>query len=116
VARQTKTKSEKATKTCSLCGARMWLWDEHRHRWIGPYHFQDCTTVTGGDIIAEENIRDKMQWDTEEYVPREKGRELLRMILDMNKKLSEDREEREKPLAKRKAIIHEEIDVAGVPF
>jgi hypothetical protein len=94
----------------------MWLKDDQRHKWIGPYHFQDCPEATGGDIIAEENIRDKMQWDIEECVPREKGRELLRMILDMNKGLPEDREKRKKILAERKAVIHEEINVAGVPF
>lgn len=78
--RQTKTKSERSVKRCSLCGIKTWQWDEQRCIWTGPWHTQDCPEVPGGEDLQAANVADRMRWAEEQYVPRDKGRLILKAI------------------------------------
>ena len=100
--RQTRTKTDQ--EKCAVCGASR------------PRHFQDCMSVPGGKELDYRNEQDRKAWEAEEYVPRDRGKKLLQMILDMGKGLPEDREGRKKVLDERKAKIHEAIDEEAVPF
>lgn len=70
----------KANLVCSVCGCRMWLWDEWQHTWHGEYHFQDCPTIPGGDELFVRNLEDKARWEEEPFVPREQGARILQAI------------------------------------
>ena len=94
----------RSAKTCSACGAKMWLWDAMMLRWSGPWHFQDCPTVPGGEELSVRNIEDKMVRADEAVVPKKQGARIMKAIM-----LLIDSPSREVML-KRKAVIHEEID------
>jgi len=81
--RQTKTKSEKAIKQCSSCGAKTWLFDEQRQIWTGPWHFQDCATLAGNSELLILNAEFEAKWNEEKVVSREMGRRILKAIFTM---------------------------------
>ena len=78
--RQTKTRSEKAAKFCSECGAKTWMWDDVMQKWQGPWHHIDCPSVPGGKELEEANLQAKLKWEQEEWVPREMGARILKAI------------------------------------
>ena len=102
MARQTKTQSERTVKRCSNCGARTWQWDHLLEKWNGPYHFQDCPTLPGNDELIARNLENRMRWEQEDYVPREKGRLVLKAIYTMLAAPSQ-----EVMLARKAAILAE---------
>lgn len=81
--RQTKTKSERSAKRCPNCGCKTWGWDSMREMWLGPYHFQDCPTLPGNDELITRNLEDKIRWEQEDFVPRDKGWLILKAIRKM---------------------------------
>jgi len=103
MARQTKVKSEKSVKRCSLCGARMWQWDDMRQIWSGPWHFNWCSEVPGGDDKRAADIEHDMRYAEEKVVPREMGRRILKAIFTMLE--SPDRD----TMLKTKAAIQERL-------
>ena len=102
--RQTKTRSERSTKVCSLCGARMWMWDDMMNRWSGPWHFNWCSEVAGGDDKRAADIEHDMRYAEEKVVPREQGARVLRAIGKMM-----DKKNTPEQMAKIKAAIQGEI-------
>ena len=104
MARQTKTKSERSAKECSLCGARMWMWDTVAMKWSGPWHFNWCSEAVGGDDKRVADIEHDMRYAEEQFVSREQGARVLKAIGRMM-----DKRNTPEQMAKIKAAIQGEI-------
>lgn len=78
-------KSNREAKTCTACGARMWLKDYVTGNWSGPWHFQDCPSIPGGAELCVQNIEAKAAWDREKYVPKEQAIRIMSAIMLMFK-------------------------------
>ena len=81
--RQTQVKETGKRKVCSQCGAGLWLKNENTGEFSGPWHFSDCITVPGGEVLQASNLEDKYMWDRERWVPKEQARRILGAILAM---------------------------------
>jgi len=75
--------SGRSAKHCTLCGAKTWLFDEMTQTWKGPWHFQDCPEVPGGEELAAANIEARIRWEAEKPVPKEQGRRIMIAIFMM---------------------------------
>lgn len=103
MARQTKVKSEKSAKHCSVCGAKTWQWDDMRQIWTGPWHFIECPEQPGNNELLIRNAEEQMRYAEEKVVPREMGRRILKAIFTMLE--SPDRD----TMLKTKAAIQERL-------
>ena len=103
--RQTKTKSDKAAKHCSLCGAKSWMFDDMRQIWVGPWHFNDCTTLPGNDELLIRNTQEQIEWESEKVVPKAMGARILNAIGKMM-----DKNNTPEQAAAMRVAIHQEID------
>lgn len=103
------TDSGRSAKRCTLCGAKTWLFDEMTQTWKGPWHFQDCPEVPGGEEMSAANIEARMRWESEQPVPKAQGRRILKAIFLM---LGSPNHE---VMLQRKAAILEEIGKLSVP-
>jgi hypothetical protein len=102
------TDSGRSAKRCTLCGAKTWLFDEMTQTWTGPWHFQDCPEVPGGEDLATANIAARIRWEAEKPVPKKQGRRILQAIYMM---LDSPNHE---VMLQRKAAILEEIGKLSV--
>ena len=101
--RQTQVKDTGKRKVCPHCGAGTWLRNENTGEFSGPWHFQDCATIPGGEMLQASNLEEKYRWEKERWVPREQGWRVFEAILSM---LDSPNHE---IMLQRKAAIQEEI-------
>jgi len=103
--RQTKTNMTegKGAKRCSACGAKLWMWDSMMLKWSGPWHFQECPSIPGGNELDLRNLEERERWQEEKAVPRKQAARILKAINLMMVSPNDE------VMRQRKVAIQEEI-------